>query len=61
VEADHIRVSDDAGETKAQLRITFSNEGRCKLVEHGEELEQWQARRSALEGLFFSSYTSAHK
>jgi hypothetical protein len=55
LEDDHIRVSDDYGQTTAQLRITFSNEGRCKLTEHGEELEQWQVRRSALEGLFFAS------
>lgn len=54
LEDDHIRVSDDYGQTTAQLRITFSNEGRCKLTEHGVELEQWQVRRSALEGLFFA-------
>lgn len=45
--------SDSATTPKQEYRISLSNEGRCKLTLHGEELEQWQVRRSALEGLFF--------
>jgi len=51
---DYIETSDDTSE-KSEYRITLSNEGRCKLTLHGEELEQWQVRRMALEKLFFAS------
>jgi hypothetical protein len=32
--------------------ITLNNQGRCMLQVDGEELEQWQVRRMALEDLF---------
>lgn len=57
IEGDSIKVSDDAGALKLEYRIILSNEGRCKLTEHGSELEQWQVRKTALEGLFFPSQT----
>jgi len=41
---------------KFVLELTFdedSEEGRCKLVSNGAELERWQVRKTALEGLFF--------
>ncbi|MGB6782410.1 MAG: hypothetical protein WCF17_11810 [Terracidiphilus sp.] len=38
------------------VTLTLNNEGRCKLrVDDGEELEQWQVRRIALEKLFFEN------
>jgi hypothetical protein len=38
------------------VTLTLNKEGRCKLrVDDGEELEQWQVRRIALEKLFFDS------
>jgi hypothetical protein len=33
--------------------VTLDNEGICKLKVKDENLEQWQARRMALESLFF--------
>lgn len=40
-------------EIKLTATITLNNEGRCMLVVDGEELEQWNIRRMALEDLFF--------
>ena len=36
-----------------QAHLTLNNEGVCKLKIGGNELEQWQVRRMALESLFF--------
>ena len=33
--------------------ITLNEEGRCKFVVNGKELENWQLRRLALEQFFF--------
>ncbi|MFZ0800854.1 MAG: hypothetical protein WBQ09_15570 [Terriglobales bacterium] len=33
--------------------VTLNNDGDCKLKVKDVELEQWQVRRMALEGLFF--------
>jgi hypothetical protein len=38
---------------KYEVGLTLNNAGVCKLQIDGEELEQWQVRRKALEGLFF--------
>jgi len=35
--------------------VGLNNEGRCQLRRDGEEYEQWQVRKLALEGLFFAS------
>jgi E3 ubiquitin-protein ligase DOA10 len=35
--------------------LTLNNKGQCRLKVNGEELEQWQVRRMALEELFFGS------
>jgi hypothetical protein len=49
---DRIEIINQAGQFT--ITLTLNNEGRCKLkVNGGEELEQWQARRMMLEGLFF--------
>lgn len=37
------------------ITLTLNNEGRCKLRVDDEELEQWQVRKMALEGLFFGA------
>ena len=34
------------------VSITLNNEGRCKFLVAGKELEQWQVRRMALEQFF---------
>jgi hypothetical protein len=54
IAGDCINVSTDADKKGRDYRITLSDEGRCKLTENGEEREQWQVRRAALEQLFFS-------
>jgi hypothetical protein len=44
------------GENNAVIftaRLTLNNAGACKLQVNGDELEQWQVRRKALENFFF--------
>lgn len=49
-----IVVQDDAKQTKWSAEVKLNREGRCVLrLEDGEEVEQWQFRKRALEGLFF--------
>ena len=55
--AEHaIVVRDDKGDAMFEVTLAFSNEGHCKLKVNHEELEYWQVRRMALEGLMFPSY-----
>ncbi len=49
---DGVRILKDDGE-EIKATLTLNNYGRCTLKVNGEELEQWQVRRLALEGLFF--------
>jgi hypothetical protein len=43
------------GQNTFMIALTLNDEGRCKLsVDGGPQQEQWQVRRMALEGLFFS-------
>jgi len=49
---DGLHITTDAGE-KIDATLTLNNYGQCRLKVKGEELEQWQVRRLALEGLFF--------
>ncbi|HWE87767.1 MAG TPA: hypothetical protein VG267_22680 [Terracidiphilus sp.] len=48
IEGESIQVADDADTVKLKYGIAVSDEGRCKLTEHGEDREQWQIRKSAL-------------
>ncbi|MFP5276083.1 MAG: hypothetical protein ACLGPM_03125 [Acidobacteriota bacterium] len=54
IESDCISVTGLEGATQ-EYRISLCDDGRCKLIEHGVPLEQWQVRRAALEALFFRS------
>jgi hypothetical protein len=54
LQPDHIEIDNDVSGEKHTATITLNNEGRCKPVLNGEELELWQLRRTALEPLFFS-------
>lgn len=47
-----IRVA-DPNNVLFRMTVTVSNDGRCKFVVDGKELEQWQVRKMALEKLFF--------
>jgi|SRR5271163_5068120 len=38
-----------------RFTVGLNNEGRCQLRQNGEEYEQWQVRKMALEGLFFGA------
>jgi hypothetical protein len=53
--AGKIEVRDEIAQTEWSAKVVFSDDGRCRLrlVEDGRELEQWQFRKKALEGLFF--------
>jgi len=55
---EHIAVSSTATGEKWQFTVGLNDEGRCLLRENGQEFEQWQVRRKALEGLFFQLRTS---
>lgn len=49
-----IEARDEANQTRHVVSLMLNDEGRCKLkLEDGRELEQWQFRKLALEGLFF--------
>ncbi len=49
-----IAVNQEWNGEKWNATIGLNNEGRCTLrLEDGTELEQWQFRKMALEGLFF--------
>lgn len=50
---DHIEIQDEVGNQKLTVTLTLSNTGRCKLKIEQEDMEQWQVRRMALEGLLF--------
>jgi hypothetical protein len=52
LEEDGIQIG-ESGNIKFRATLTLTNSGRCKLKVNGEELEQWQVRRKALEDLFF--------
>ena len=41
------------GATIGIATLTLNNEGQCRYVVNGEELEEWQLRKKALEKLFF--------
>jgi hypothetical protein len=48
------RITIRAQDKELVVMLTLNNEGRCKLrIGDGDELEQWQVRRIALERLFF--------
>lgn len=49
-----IEVRDDATQSRWRASVALNNEGRCILkLEDGTELEQWQFRKKALQGIFF--------
>ncbi len=51
---DRIETSGEVGRERLSARVILNNVGRCMLVlDDGTELEQWQFRKMALEGLFF--------
>jgi hypothetical protein len=54
-----IEVRDEVTNANFSAEVFLNDEGRCKLrLEGGAELEQWQFRRKALEGLFFGEAAS---
>ena len=49
----NILVVDDNDVVQLSAALTLDNEGLCKLQVKGENLEEWQFRKMALENLFF--------
>jgi hypothetical protein len=43
------------GTLKAEATLTLNKKRECRLLVNGEELEQWQFRKMALESIFFGS------
>ena len=50
---DKVEIEDGVAGKKYIVTLTINCEGRCKLRIGEDELEQWQVRHKALEGLFF--------
>jgi hypothetical protein len=51
---DRIQVLHEWDKTKWEVSVGLNNEGRCTLrLDDRTELEQWQFRKKALEGLLF--------
>lgn len=49
-----ILVNSTASNEEWRFTVGLNNEGRCQLRHEGQEYEQWQVRKMALEGLFFA-------
>jgi len=46
-----------APEDNLMVKFSLNRQGRCRLwINTGEELEQWEVRKMALEKLFFGSF-----
>ena len=55
--AEHaILVRDDQGNSKFDVTLAYSDDGKCRLRVNQDEREYWQVRRMALEDLMFASY-----
>jgi hypothetical protein len=55
---DHIEIQDHCGVQELKVTPLLTPNGRCKFqVVGGEEVEQWQLRRKALEAIFFKQLT----
>jgi hypothetical protein len=55
--AEHaILVTDDNGDQRFEITLTFNDRGECKWSANKEEHESWQVRRMALEDLMFRGY-----
>ncbi len=52
---DRIEIFDENGTPVGSYTVTFNVDGRCVLLASDGEKEQWQARRAALERVFFNS------
>lgn len=52
-----IQVRDNDDKLFMRATLTLTNDGECKLKVGDQELDQWQFRRMALEGLFFPAQT----
>jgi hypothetical protein len=50
-----IEIEDECGVQTLNAIPLLTENGRCKFQVGGEELEQWQLRRRALEAIFFRS------
>jgi len=51
----HIVISSSASKEQWKFTVGLNNDGRCQLRWDGQEYEQWQVRKMALESLFFGS------
>jgi 16S rRNA U1498 N3-methylase RsmE len=49
-----ISVLNDDGSIRFKATVTINNDRECRLLVNGQELEEWQFRKMALEPLFFS-------
>ena len=49
-----ISASDERGREQLSATVTLNKDKQCRLLVNGEEMEEWQFRKKALERLFFS-------
>lgn len=52
---DNIYVHDSAGQLKLTASLTLNDQGKCRLLVEGQELDRWQLLKRVLEPLFFSA------
>lgn len=50
---DRIEIRGVSCSVEMTITLTINDKGRCKLRVGGQDLEQWQVRKMALEDLFF--------
>lgn len=53
--ANEIEIQDEPGAQSLNAIPVLTTNGRCKFQVNGEDMEQWQLRRAALEAIFFRS------
>lgn len=52
---DQIEIWDGNGTLMTRYIVSLNDDGGCVLTSNGQHVQHWQARRLALEGLFFGS------
>ena len=53
LKSDRIEIEDECGVQALSVIPFLADSGRCKFQVGGEEIEQWQLRRKALEAILF--------
>ena len=55
LQEDRIVINSGSSSEEWNFTVGLNGEGRCQLRQNGQEFEQWQVRKMAMEGLFFGT------